>query len=254
MKKRKILVANWKMNLQKQDAEKLITGLNKKISVDKGEDLEVIVIPPYIYIQKFIENLVNNSKIKIGAQNISSHEKGAHTGEISAEMLESIGCKYVLIGHSETRYALKNDKEINNKIKLALKHNLTPIYCFGETLEQRAEKKLNDFIEKEFSINFANIDGDELSKIIIAYEPIWSIGTGVIPSTEDIAEVIEKTISFLSSIYNKEFADKITFLYGGSCNSDNALQLSSANGLSGLLVGSSSIKINDFCKIIDLFI
>ena len=231
----KLIVANFKMNLLKEDILEYVKHFNKERS-------NVILCPTNIYLNYFLEKNLN-----VGSQDVAFEEKGAFTGDVSASQLKSIGVKYTIIGHSERRKYYNDDKSVNNKLICALNNNLIPILCIGETKEQRENNETYEVLEKQLNEALNNINGDLLSNIIIAYEPVWSIGTGVIPSNEDIYNTIYFIKKYLCEQYNLQ----LKVLYGGSVNSNNISELETINNIDGYLIGGSSIDYNKFLDIIN---
>ncbi|HHW68764.1 MAG TPA: triose-phosphate isomerase [Tenericutes bacterium] len=232
----KIVIANFKMNL-------LINDINKYIDQFKYKDLNVVICPSNIHLYKFIKN-----NYKVGIQNINSNNFGAYTGEISAIQAKDLGCEYVLIGHSERRSIYKEtDTIINNKIKNALENGLKVVLCVGETIEEKELFKTESIIKNQITKALTNISN--ISNIIIAYEPVWAIGTDKIPTNEDIY----KTVDFIKkTIFELYKTEDIKVLYGGSVNEKNIKELNSIINLSGFLVGGTSLKIDKFSKIIEV--
>lgn len=243
MKKETFIVANWKMNLNFLQANNFVNNLSMFLNSTKI-DTNIIICPQFLLLH-FISTLEYNKNIKIGAQNCHSIESGAFTGETSIELLESLGCHFVIIGHSERRIQHKeSDSEIKKKAITALKHNITPIICIGEKIEIRKQKTYLEFLSSQILSSIPNINDD----IIIAYEPIWSIGTGIIPKIEEINEISD----FITNTVKKE-KSKIKnthILYGGSVNSKNSKSILDIKNINGLLVGGASLDSREFIKIL----
>lgn len=250
MTDKKIVIGNWKMNPETfSEARDLFTAVKKETK--KIENIEVVIAPPTILIPHLKIN--NGDNIELGAQNMHWEEKGAYTGEISPAMLKDAMVKYVIIGHSERRiYFKETDEMVNVKILSAFKNKLTPILCIGETLQEKKAEKTQDIVKAQLTNDLNDIMEDEIaaSKFYIAYEPIWAIGSGLIPTFDDIlsAKLLIKKI--LASLYNREIADKIPILYGGSVSSLNARDIIHKGDMDGLLVGGASIKAGEFVNII----
>lgn len=248
---RKPLIAgNWKMNNTVSESTKLVKLLVE--FMDKYEkDREVLVCAPFTSLY-CINEIVKNSKVKLGAQNMHFEEKGAYTGEISPIMLKDIGVEYIIIGHSERRqYFNETDEIVNKKITTALKYNLKPIVCVGETLEQRESGKEKDIIRNQIKNGFKNIKTSDIEGIVIAYEPIWAIGTGKTATADQANEIISYIRKIISELYDAEVADNVRIQYGGSVKPNNASEIMSKSDIDGALVGGASLKIEDFKQIIN---
>lgn len=233
---KKILALNFKMNLEYKQIKDYVSKIKDKIN-----NREVIFFPPSIFLPYFI-----SEEYAIGAQTISEHDNGAHTGEISCEQLKSIGGSYVIIGHSERRQDQKEDDSvINAKIKKALEKKLKVILCIGETKEERDMLKTAKILKREITSALKDINTDLFGNIVIAYEPIWAIGTGLVPTTDDIY----KTIEFIINTTNNAFGFKPNVLYGGSVNEKNIEELNKIENVSGFLVGGASLDFEKVLKI-----
>lgn len=245
--RKKVIAGNWKMNMLPNEAIGFIEQITPLV---KDTENEVILCVPYTDL--FYSLLTaQNTNIKIGAQNMHWEEKGAYTGEISAQMLKAIGVEYVIIGHSERReYFSETDEMVNKKVKLALQNNLNPIICVGETLEQRENGKAEEVITKQTMLALKEISKEQMKNIILAYEPIWAIGTGKTATSEDANNSIKAIRSKVEELYGKEIADKIIILYGGSVKPENAKELFKTTDIDGGLVGGASLKVEDFSKIV----
>ena len=243
----KIIAGNWKMNKTPQEAKELIKELAPL--VNDSED-DVVFCVPFVDIPAAIDAL-KGTNIAVGAQNMHWEEKGAFTGEISADMLYELGVEYVIIGHSERRqYFAETDETVNKKIHAALAHELIPIVCCGETLEQRENGETLDLVKGQIEKAFENISAEDAEGIIIAYEPIWAIGTGKVATKEQAQEVCAYIRMTINDLYGAEVADKIRIQYGGSVNADNAGELFAMPDIDGGLVGGASLK-NDFAGIVN---
>ena len=245
--RRKVIAGNWKMNMLPNEAMNFINNL---APMAQNANCEIILCVPYTDL--FYSLLTaQNTKIKIGAQNMHWEEKGAFTGEIAPKMLSSIYVEYVIIGHSERRqYFAETDETVNKKIKAAINNNLKPILCIGETLEQREQGIANEIICKQLELAINGIEKNELEKIAIAYEPIWAIGTGKVATKEDANEIAKQIREKISALYDKEIAQNITILYGGSVKPDNAEEIFAMPDIDGGLIGGASLKIEEFETII----
>ncbi len=244
--RRKVIAGNWKMNMLPNEAIKFIEELSAQV---KNTSNEIILCVPYTDL--FYSLLtVQNTNIKIGAQNMHWEEKGAYTGEISGQMLKSIGVEYVIIGHSERRkYFAETDETVNKKIKSALQNELKPIVCVGETLEQREAGNHENIVRNQVKLALEGIQSEQLEKIIIAYEPIWAIGTGRTATSNDANEMIKTIRNEVANLYSEEVAQKLIILYGGSVKSENSKELFSTSDIDGGLVGGASLKPDEFAKI-----
>ena len=248
--RRRIIAGNWKMHNNLSESQNLVTKLVNGLN-DQNINREVIICPPFTSLTE-VSNLLSGTKIELGAQNMHFENKGAFTGEISADMLKSIGCKYVILGHSERRNIFgETDELINRKIKRALISELTPIFCMGETLEQREDGITNDVIKKQISEGMKGLSEEDVNKIIIAYEPIWAIGTGK-TATPDQAQEVHKFIrSLLRENFSENSSQNIPVLYGGSVKPDNAEDLLAKEDIDGVLVGGACLDVDSFISIIN---
>ncbi len=251
--RRKIVAGNWKMNKSLQEGIDLARAIDDHMMNNRRMDVEAILCPPYIHLAQ-IANTVKSGKVAVGAQDCSDKESGAFTGEISASMIKSTGTGYVIIGHSERRnYHNETDELLNAKITEALRNDLSVIFCCGEILNERERGDHFDIVKSQIEKGLAGISKDEFRNIIIAYEPVWAIGTGVTASSEQAQEMHFFIRSVLSNIYNKKMADETVILYGGSCKPSNSVELFSMKDVDGGLIGGASLNKEDFCKIIDIF-
>ncbi len=246
---RNIVVAgNWKMNTHREEATSLIDGVLREAGNFGGVD--VVLFPPYLFLDMAVQKC-RKSGIGVGAQNAFYKKRGAYTGEISPVMLRDIGCDYVILGHSERRhYFDETNAIINKKMKSCLEAGLTPVLCIGETLTQRQQGKTFDILNDQIVYGLEGIDGSFIKKTIIAYEPVWAIGTGIsasITKAQEAHEYIRKTIE---SFTDTEAAGQIRILYGGSVNTKNARELLEEDDIDGALVGGASLKPESFCEIV----
>ena len=246
--RRKVIAGNWKMNMLPDKAMKYIEELAK--NVNNIENKEVIICVPYIDL--FYSLLIaQNTNVKIGAQNMHWEKNGAFTGEISGEMLKSLGVEYVIIGHSERRaYFAETDETVNKKLKSAHENGLKPIVCVGESLEQKENGKTKDVITSQTRLALDGLSNDQIKNTIIAYEPIWAIGTGKTATKEDANESIKAIRKEIEKIYGKDVAECVIILYGGSVKSTNAKELFEMSDIDGALVGGASLDVTEFTKII----
>lgn len=248
--RKKIVAGNWKMNLNLQEGVALATELNETLKNEKA-NCEVIICTPFIHLAK-VADCIDQNILKLGAENCADKEKGAYTGEVSAEMVKSTGAQYVILGHSERRQYYNETAEIlREKVLLALKNNLKVIFCIGETLEEREANKQNEVVKAELEGSVFNLSKEEFTNIIIAYEPIWAIGTGKTATAEQAEDIHAYIRSLVAEHYDSETADNTSILYGGSCKASNAPELFGKPDIDGGLIGGASLKTADFKGIID---
>jgi len=242
-----LIAANWKMNM---DIKSSVSFINKFNSLIKNiKKAEVVICPSFILLNE-IKGLINNTNIMLGAQNIYFEEKGAFTGEISALMLKDVGCEYVILGHSERRRIFYETNDlINKKVKVALKNNLKPILCVGETLGQRNNDETIKIIKNQTMNCLRNINGNEMKNIVIAYEPIWAIGTGKNATSEQAEQVHKFIRGLLSKMYSRDIAENMRIIYGGSVKESNIKDLMKMKNINGALVGGASLDAESFVKI-----
>ena len=246
--RKKVIAGNWKMNMLPNEAMSFIEQL---IPLVKDTDNEVILCVPYIDL--FYALLTaQNTNIKIGAQNMHFEEKGAYTGEVSGQMLKSIGVEYVIIGHSERRqYFAETDETVNKKLKSAFANGLKPIVCVGETLEQRETGKTTEIITKQTELALEGLTEEQVANTIIAYEPIWAIGTGKTATSDDANNSIKEIRNKICQIYGQTVASRVIIQYGGSVKSSNVKELFEMSDIDGGLVGGASLKADEFSKIVN---
>jgi triosephosphate isomerase len=247
---RKLIIAgNWKMNNDLAQSEKLIVELKNLLQNEKP-NCDVIVCPPFTSLSE-ASKLLKGSNIKLGAQNMYFEENGAYTGEVSASMLKSVGCEYVILGHSERRTIFgETDELINKKIKKALAAGLIPIFCVGELLSERETGITNDVIKRQLLAGLNGVSEEEMKKVIIAYEPVWAIGTGRTATPAQAQEVHEFIRDLIEIDYSLEIANDVTIQYGGSVKPDNAKELISQKDIDGALVGGACLNADSFLGII----
>lgn len=246
--RKKVIAGNWKMNKDLNESQNLVSGIIDGLGND--DKCDVIVCPPFTSLSE-VHSLIKNTPIKLGAQNVYCENDGAFTGEISTGMLKSVGCDYVIIGHSERRTIFgEKDKLINKKIKKALANGLKVIFCIGESLTQREEGITNSVVEKQLQKGLDGVSSEELNNIIIAYEPIWAIGTGKTATPEQAQEVHAFIRNYISQKFSKEFGEKLIIQYGGSVKPDNAASLLSQPDIDGALIGGACLKADSFLSII----
>jgi triosephosphate isomerase len=242
-----IIAGNWKMNKTSDEAVKLIKELKPLVA---DASIEVVVCPPFTDLPAAAK-VLKGSNMHLGAQNMHWEEKGAFTGDISPGMLLELGVTHVIIGHSERReYFAETDETVNKKVWSALSHGLTPIVCVGETLEQREDGVTQDLVERQTEALFAGVAEEDASKVVIAYEPIWAIGTGKTATAEDANEVIGWIRDTIRDLYNDEIADAVRIQYGGSMKPGNAAELMAQPEIDGGLIGGASLKADDFAAIV----
>ncbi|MBN2220852.1 MAG: triose-phosphate isomerase [Vallitaleaceae bacterium] len=245
--RRKIIAGNWKMNKTPSEAVALIKEL---IPVVKSDDVDVVFCVPAVALMAAVE-ATKGTNIEIGAQNMFYEEKGAYTGEIAPNMLTEIGVKYVVIGHSERReYFAESNETVNKKVLKAIEHNLVPILCCGEYLTQRQQGITIDLIRQQIKIGLKDVKSEDIAKVVIAYEPIWAIGTGVTASSDQAEEVCAAIRVLLVELYGEELANQVRIQYGGSVNAANAAELFAKPNIDGGLVGGASLTV-DFGKIVN---
>lgn len=243
-----IIAGNWKMNMTPDEARELVTAL---IPLVKDAACDVVVCPPYIDLPA-VGELVKGTNIHLGCQNIHWEEKGAYTGEISPKMLLALGVEYAIIGHSERRtYFGETDEGVNKRTKAALAHGITPIVCVGETLEQREAGVTESWVSGQTVAAFKDISAEDAVKVVIAYEPIWAIGTGKTATKEDANATIAVIRSAIAGVYGQEVADQVRIQYGGSMNPKNAHDLMSMPEIDGGLIGGASLKPVDFSQVVN---
>ena len=247
MARRKIIAGNWKMNMTPSEAVALCNELKDLV---KSDSVDVVYCVPAIDIVPVVE-AVKGTNVEVGAENMYFEEKGAYTGEISAAMLVDAGVKYVIIGHSERRdYFKEDDALLNKKVKKALEAGLTPILCCGETLEQREMGITLDWIRMQIKSDLVGVTAQQVASMVIAYEPIWAIGTGKTATTEQAQEVCKAIRDCIAEIYDIATAEAVRIQYGGSVNAGNAAELFAQPDIDGGLVGGASLKA-DFGKIVN---
>ena len=245
--RKKIIAGNWKMNKTPSEAVALINELKPLVA---NEDVDVVFCVPAISIVPAME-AANGSNINIGAENMYFEESGAYTGEIAPNMLTDVGVKYVIIGHSERReYFAETDATVNKKVLKAFEHGITPIICCGETLEQREQGVAVDFIRQQIKIAFLNVTADQAKEAVIAYEPIWAIGTGKTATSDQAEEICAAIRECIAEVYDDATAAAIRIQYGGSMNAGNAAELLAKPDIDGGLVGGASLKA-EFGKIVN---
>jgi len=246
--RKKVIAGNWKMNMLPNEAIDFIQGLEQKV---KGTEHEVVLCVPYTDIFYSVLN-AQGTNIKIGAQNMHWEEKGAYTGEVSAEMLKAVGVEYVIIGHSERRqYFAETDETVNKKLKKALAVGLKPIVCVGETLEQREQGITMQVITSQTEKALEGLEASDVEKVIVAYEPIWAIGTGKTATKEDANDAVKQIREKIAEKYGQNTANGVIIQYGGSVKASNAKELFEMSDIDGGLVGGASLKVEEFSNIVN---
>jgi triosephosphate isomerase (TIM) len=246
--RRPFIAGNWKMNLDRAGAVALAKGLLEGAA--GAPDVEIAVCPPSVYLEA-VAGVVGGSDVGLGAQNMWHEPNGAFTGELSAAMLLDVGCQYVILGHSERRQFLsETDELINKKLHSALAAGLTPILCVGELLSEREAGQTAAVIRKQIEGSLAEISADQIAKVVIAYEPVWAIGTGKVATPEQAQEVHSDLRKLLAQRYNDQLAGQLRIQYGGSVKPSNAAELLAQPDIDGALVGGASLKAEDFLGIV----
>ena len=246
--RKKFIAGNWKMNLNRSDAVALAGGLATQLG--SATDVDVAICPPSVYLDA-VNEAVSGSNVALGAQNMYHEAGGAFTGELSAGMLLDVGCKYVILGHSERRHILgETDAAINLKVVAALAAGLLPIVCVGETLDEREADRTQSVVKGQVEGSLAGLTAEQMQQIVIAYEPVWAIGTGKVATPDQAEEVHADLRSLLETLYNSDVASAVRIQYGGSVKPNNAAELLGQPNIDGALVGGASLKVDDFMGII----
>ncbi len=249
-----IVAGNWKMNLTFTEADELLDELMSELEqVELPRDTQVIVCPPFPYIE-MASDYANDSYFLVGAQNVSDQERGAYTGEVSAEMLESCEIDYCIVGHSERRgYYGETDATVAAKVDRLLAHGLKPIVCVGEVLEEREAGRQLEVVKRQVEQGLFHLTAEQMQQVVIAYEPVWAIGTGRTATPEQAQEIHAHIRSLLRAKYGDAVAEEISILYGGSCKPSNAKELFACKDIDGGLIGGASLKAKDFMGIVTAF-
>jgi triosephosphate isomerase len=243
-----LIAGNWKMNLDIRESESLARSLAE--SFRGAAPVDVAVFPPAVYLRS-VAAVLKGSAVGLGAQNMYHEGNGPFTGEISAAMLLDVGCQYVILGHSERRALLgETDQDVNVRAHAALEAGLTPVVCLGETLQQREAGETRAVIHRQFHGSLAGIPAEKIAGVVIAYEPVWAIGTGKVASGEQAQEIHADLRKMLESQYNSQFAGSVRILYGGSVKPDNAADLLGRPDIDGALVGGASLQADSFAGIV----
>lgn len=249
----KIVAGNWKMNNTIDEGLKLTSEITNMVADEVSSDVKVILAPPFIHLTQVKHLIKGSDKLFLAAQNCSEHASGAYTGEVSAEMLKSVGTSYVIIGHSERReYFKETNEQLAQKVDAALGNGLTPIFCCGEPLEIREAATYIDYVQQQLRESLFHLSEEAFKKIVIAYEPIWAIGTGKTASSDQAQEVHAAIRVFLEAKYG-DVAKETSILYGGSCKPSNAKELFACADINGGLIGGASLKSRDFTDIVKSF-
>ena len=242
-----LIAGNWKMNTDRQRAVSLARDVLEHVG-DSDSDVLVAICPPFVNLEA-VSSVVSGSAVRLGAQNVHHAESGAFTGEVSPEMLLDLGCSYVVLGHSERRQIFgESDELIGKKVAASLKAGLIPIFCIGETLDERNGGRLESVLTRQVEAGLADVGVDDLHKVVVAYEPVWAIGTGVVATPEQ-AQDAHKFVRTLLAKKNAQAAEKMNILYGGSVKPDNCFELMSQPDIDGALVGGASLKVDSLIEL-----
>lgn len=246
--RRPIIAGNWKMNKMPKEAQELVQGLKKQLQ--DVRDIDIVVCPPFTALEE-VAKVIQGTNMQLGAQDVFWEDIGAYTGEISCVMLKELGCLYVIIGHSERRaYFGESNESVNKKTKAALEHNLTPIICVGERLEQREKGQTFEVIKDHLQNGLKDITIEEIKRVVIAYEPVWAIGTGITATPDQAEEAHSFIRNLLKELYSEAVATLVRIQYGGSVKPENIVDLMSQPDIDGALVGGASLKIDSFVRIV----
>jgi len=251
--RKKIVAGNWKCNTTVNEGVELAKSVNELVLTKGAKDVVVVLGTPFTHLTSVVD-AVDANRINVASQNCAAEPKGAFTGEVSVSMIKSTGATYVIIGHSERReYYHETSETLNKKLALTLEQGLTPIYCCGEALAIREAGTQNAFVKKQLDETIFLLPKEQLLKVVIAYEPIWAIGTGKTASTQQAQDMLAYIRALIAAKYNKEVAAEISILYGGSCSASNANELFSQPDIDGGLIGGASLKAADFLSIINAY-
>lgn len=249
----KIVAGNWKMNLDFEKADELLFKIGEGLEEKQPDNVEIVVCPPLVYLE-LATDFAQEVEIKIGAQNVSQFDKGAYTGEISASMLSSMDMDYCIVGHSERRkYFGENSEVLVQKVNQLLEYGIQPIFCIGEQLEERESERHFDVVKAQLEESLFHLGQSEFSNIVIAYEPVWAIGTGKTASPAQAQEMHAFIRQLIVEKYGADLANETSILYGGSCNAKNAKELFSQADVDGGLIGGASLVADDFVSIANSF-
>jgi len=251
--RRKIVAGNWKMNTSFQEAEELIEDLLELLEGNEMENPLMVLCPPLPYLE-LATDLTDETHVSVGSQNVSSFENGAYTGEVSSSMLKSIGVEFCIVGHSERRKYFNETAELlKEKVDALLDHSIKPIFCCGEQLEEREKGSHFDVVKTQIEESLFHLSGTEFENVVVAYEPVWAIGTGVTATSEQAQEMHAFIRNLLIDKYGKDIANDTSILYGGSCNVKNARELFANPDVDGGLIGGASLNADDFYHIYKSF-
>lgn len=252
--RKKIVAGNWKMNLDYTEGLSLFSEIINMFKDEATGQQQAVICSPFVHLHSLVQLSKGYSNIAVGAQNAHQAESGAYTGEISAKMIKSVGAEYVILGHSERRqYFGETNQLLAEKTNTALKNDLVPIFCIGETLQEREAEKHFDVIKKQLLEGVFHLDEEQFGKIVIAYEPVWAIGTGVTATSGQAQEIHAFIRIEIAARYGQQIAAETTILYGGSCNPKNAPELFAQPDIDGGLIGGASLKSRDFIDIVKVF-
>ena len=248
--RKKFIAGNWKMNKNYKDSQALADMINLELTEFDYEKSDVVLCPPYTSLS-IVNDVLQDSPMMLGAQNVYYEDDGAYTGEISCAMLRAVGCSYVIIGHSERRqYFGETNETINKKIIKSLGYDLTPILCVGETLEERDDNRQDEVVGKQLREGLAHLNAPEVQQMVIAYEPVWAIGTGKNATPEQANEMHKFIRKILDELFDNSISGKVRILYGGSMKPSNAKELLSQSDIDGGLIGGASLEADSFVDII----
>lgn len=252
MMRKKIVAGNWKMNMDYNEGVSLFSEIVNMVRDEKVGEQVAVICAPFIHLNSLVQ--LSGGIVKIGAQNCHQNESGAFTGEISTKMIQSVGCEYVIIGHSERRqYFGETDTLLAEKTAVALQHQLTPLFCIGETLEERNDSSYFQVLERQLVDGVFTLSADDFAKVVLAYEPVWAIGTGLTASPAQAQEIHAFIRAKIENKYDATVANQTSILYGGSCNPKNAAELFAQEDIDGGLIGGASLKSRDFVDIVKTF-
>jgi triosephosphate isomerase len=248
--RKKLIAGNWKMNKNYKDSQVLANQIKSGLTEFDFENADVVVCPPFTSLS-IVNDVIADSKVMLGAQNVFYEDDGAYTGEISAGMLRAVGCSYVIVGHSERRqYFGETNEIINRKVIKAQGYEINPILCVGETLEERDGGRQEDVVGNQVRECILNLSASDIEKVIIAYEPVWAIGTGVNATTEQANDMHKFIRRILTELYDEKTSSKVRILYGGSMKPSNSKELLSQSDIDGGLIGGASLEAGSFIEII----